>query len=187
MTEKDVEKINETLIESLKSRLENKLTSSNKRDLWKIRNIIDSIPEKCRMDQISRDHADLKKADNKKFHPVRPTRGEIYNILLSGDNVGKELINNHLCVIISNQKKNIYSEKVNVVPIEGDGRKIDRMNNIQITNGDLEDGSLDKIPSKIIGGDIMTIDKSRIDLRVGKLKEAKMAELMEMVKAQLGV
>lgn len=187
--EKEIKKVeevlNETEIENLKSRLEGKLEGINKKDQWKIRNIIDSIPEKCRLDQLSKDHAKMKKEDEKKFHPVRPKRGEIYNVLLSGDNVGTELINNHLCIVISNQRKNIYSEKVNVVPIEGDGRKIDKMNNIQLVNADLTEGSLDKDPSKIIGGDIMTIDKSRIGLRIGKLKKEKMTEVMKMVKAQL--
>lgn len=181
------DRLSDSEIEDLKSRLGRVLEKPNKKHQWKIKKIIDSIPQKCRLDEKSKNHSDSKKEDAKRMHPVRPYRGEIYNVLLSGDNVGTELNNNHLCVIISNQRKNIYSEKVNVVPIEGDGRKIDPMNNIQLTNNDLVEGSLDKDPSKIIGGDIMTIDKARIDLRIGKLKPEKLNELMEMVKSQLGV
>lgn len=87
-----------------------------------------------------------------------------------------------MCVVISNKGKNLYSEKVNVVPIEGDGNKIDPKNNIQLTNEDLEDGNLNKDPSKIIGADIMTIDKARLDRRIGKLKDYKLIEVIDMVK-----
>ncbi|OZS78957.1 hypothetical protein CF394_03445 [Tetzosporium hominis] len=174
-------------IENLKSRLERELKKTDSTYQWKVKKIIDSIVEKCELDEKSKKHAGEKKSHHRKFHPVRPVRGEIYNVLLSPDNVGTELNNNHLCVIISNPKKNIYSEKVNVVPIEGDGRRIDPMNNIQLTNEDLEFGTITKDPSRIIGGDIMTIDKARIDRKVAKLSPEKLEEVMAMVTSQLGI
>ncbi|MGX1402374.1 mRNA-degrading endonuclease toxin of MazEF toxin-antitoxin module [Bradyrhizobium japonicum] len=167
--------------------LSNLIPALNVNDFGKALAAIKSIPKKCEMDQTSKEHSKQKKADVKKLHPTRPVRGEVYNVLISGDNVGTELIGNHLCVIISNKKKNLYSEKVNVVPIEGDGSKIDPKNNIQLTNADMEDGTLHKDPSKIIAADILTIDKARLDVRVGKLKPAKLNEVMDMVKAQLGI
>ncbi|MCM3571276.1 type II toxin-antitoxin system PemK/MazF family toxin [Neobacillus mesonae] len=181
------DKLNDSQKNRLKDILLDKLSTLHKKNFRKALIIINSIPEKCRLDQKSYDHAVLKKADKKKLHPTRPVRGEIYNALISEDNVGTELNGNHLCVIISNKKKNLYSEKVNVVPIEGDGKKIDPKNNIQLTNADLEDGTLDKDPSKIIGADIMTLDKARLERRIGKLKDDKLDEVLEMVKAQLGI
>ena len=65
----------------------------------------------------------LRSSHEKKFHPVKPYRGEIYNAFIT-EGVGSELCGNHLVVIIQNKKANIYSEKVNVLPIEGDGTKI---------------------------------------------------------------
>ncbi|MGG3691225.1 type II toxin-antitoxin system PemK/MazF family toxin [Heyndrickxia ginsengihumi] len=185
MTSTDM--INDSQKNRLKDKLLDILSTLHKRNFKKAFIIINSIPEKCRLDQKSYDHGIQKKANKKKLHPTRPVRGEIYNALISEDNVGTELNGNHLCVIISNKKKNLYSEKVNVVPIEGDGKNIDPRNNIQLTNADLENGKLDKDPSKIIGADIMTLDKARLDRKIGKLKDEKLNEVMEMVKAQLGI
>lgn len=183
--------LNDLLVQEKKDILSSQLldvvSTLKERDFEKALATIKSIPEKCQLDQTSKEHAARKKSDPKKLHPIRPVRGEIYNVLISDDNVGTELVGNHLCVVISNKKKNLYSEKVNVVPIEGDGKKIDPVNNIRLTNEDMEDGSLDKDPSKIIGADIMTIDKSRLDIRIGKLKTEKLAEVTQMVKAQLGI
>jgi len=185
MTNKD------TLSDSQKDRLKNKLlnilSTLHKKYFGTALVIINSIPDKCRLNQKSYDHAILKKENKKKLHPTRPIRGGIYNTLISEDNVGSELNGNHLCIVISNKKKNLYSEKVNVIPIEGDGNKIDPINNIQLKNNDLEDGSLDKDPSKIIGGDIMTLDKARLGQKIGKLKSEKLDEVIEMIKAQLGI
>ncbi|MBP1934879.1 type II toxin-antitoxin system PemK/MazF family toxin [Ammoniphilus resinae] len=181
------DKMSDSQIDRLITRLTDVLSKLHPRNFKKALLIINSIPEKCSLDKKSYDHALQKKADKRKLHPTRPVRGEIYNVLISQDNVGTELIGNHLCVIISNKKKNLYSEKVNVVPIEGDGTKIDPINNIQLTNDDLEDGHLDKNPSKIIAADIMTIDKARLDIRIGKLKDEKLKEIIQMVKDQLGI
>ncbi len=54
----------------------------------------------------------------KNFHPVKPQRGEIYNAFIT-EGVGSELCGNHLVVVVQNKKGNIYSEKVNLLPIEG--------------------------------------------------------------------
>lgn len=167
--------------------LENLLKKFSNSELTTARTIVKTIQFKLNLNQISKTHAIDKKKDLKKLHPVRPNRSEIYNVLLSDDNVGTELNGNHPCVIISNQKKNLYSEKVNVVPIEGDGNRIDRMNHIKITNLDLSEGSLTKDPSRAIAGDVMTIDKARLDRKIGKLSPQKMTELMNMVKNQLDI
>jgi len=83
--------------------------------------------------------------------------------------VGSERCGNHLVVIVQNKKGNMYSEKVNVLPIEGDGSKINPNYQIQLTSSDITNGKLDKDPSRIIVTDIMSIDKARLDHRIACL------------------
>lgn len=180
-------KLSQRKKDRLSAELLDVLSNLEESDFYKALVTIKGIPTKVQLDNTSKEHAKQKKEDKKKLHPTRPVRGDVYNVLISDDNVGTELNGNHLCVIISNKKKNLYSEKVNVVPIEGDGSKIDSKNNIKLTNDDMEEGKLDKDPSKIIGADIMTIDKARLDIRIGKLKEPKLNEVISMVKNQLGI
>lgn len=82
-----------------------------------------------------------------------------------------------MVIIISNDTGNIYSEKVNVLPIEGDGTKINPKYQMRLPNSDLESGHLDKDPSRIIFTDIMTIDKARLDIKIGMIKHEKMKEI----------
>ena len=56
--------------------------------------------------------------------------------------MGSELCGNHLVVIIQNKKANIYSEKVNVLPIEGDGTKINPNYQVRLSSAELADGKL---------------------------------------------
>ncbi|MFC0212132.1 type II toxin-antitoxin system PemK/MazF family toxin [Paenibacillus chartarius] len=119
-----------------------------------------------------------------KKHPVRPIRGQIFNAEI-GENIGSELSGNHLVIIIQNSKGNIYSEKVNVVPIEGDGNKIKPSVHLKLTNEDLEFGHLDKDPSRVIFADIMTIDKARLGRRIGQIKSVKLEEICNKIKEQL--
>ena len=62
-----------------------------------------------------------------------------YTFITEG--VGSELCGNHLVVIIQNKKANIYSEKVNVLPIEGDGTKINPNYQVRLSSAELADGS----------------------------------------------
>lgn len=91
-----------------------------------------------------------------------------------------------MVVIIQNKKGNIYSEKVNVLPIEGDGKKFNPNYQKQLTNADLEEGRLDKDPSRIIITDIMTFDKARLKNRIGKVKDEYMKKIIDpAIKRQL--
>ncbi len=100
--------------------------------------------------------------------PSNLTGGEIYNAFIT-EGVGSELCGNHLVVIIQNEKANIYSEKVNILPIEGDGTKINPNYQIRLSSAELADGKLDKEPSRIIVTDITTIDKARLGRWIGRL------------------
>ena len=92
---------------------------------------------------------------------------------------------NHLVVIVQGFSSNVYGEKVTVLPIEGDGSKINPHYQIKLTNADLEDGMLDKDPSRIIFTDVMTLDKARLDRRIGKLNPTKIEEVNRYLIAHL--
>src|SRR5690606_41281461 len=111
----------------LSNQLSDVISTLTERDFKKALAVIKTIPKKCELDQTSKEHAVKKRNDPKQLHPTRPVRGEVYNVLILYDNVGTELIGNYLCVVISNKKKNIYSEKVNVVD-----RKSTRLNSSHV-------------------------------------------------------
>jgi mRNA-degrading endonuclease toxin of MazEF toxin-antitoxin module len=74
---------------------------------------------------------------------------------------------------------------VTILPIEGDGNIIDLKYQMQLSNDDLIDGHLDKNPSRIIISDIITIDKSRLQRKIGTIKSTKMIEINERLRKQL--
>ena len=95
------------------------------------------IPEQCHMHYNSLENKRMRHLHPKGFHPIRPQYGEIFNAYIT-EGVGSELCGNHLVVIIQNPKGNIYSEKINVLPIEGNGNKINPNYHLQLTSNDME-------------------------------------------------
>jgi len=150
----------------------------------KISSVLRYIPNMCRMHHLSSENRILKNSHERKYHPLKTHRGEIYNAIIT-EGIGSELSGNHLVIIIQNKKGNIYGEKVNVLPIEGNGNKINPNYQIQLSNDNLEDGALDKNPSRIIITDIMTFDKARLDRKIGKIKPEHMLKISKMLKSQL--
>jgi mRNA-degrading endonuclease toxin of MazEF toxin-antitoxin module len=146
--------------------------------------LIKQIPQICRLHFHSLENRKMRQEHPKKFHPVRPIRGQIFNAFIT-ENVGSELAGNHLVVIMQNDTGNTFGEKVNVLPIEGDGNKINPKFHVKLTNDDLEFGNLDKNPSRVIITDILTLDKSRLDIRIGKIKTEKMKEISNLLRKQL--
>ena len=71
------------------------------------------------------------------------------------------------------------------MPIEWDGTKINPHYQIKLTNADLESGQLDKNPSRIIFTDVMTLDKARLNRKVGKLNPIKIEEVNKYLVAHL--
>ena len=118
------------------------------------------------------EYIEKKKISNTNLHPIIPTRRKIYNTFIT-EGVERELTGNHLVVILQNQNSNMYSDKVTVVPIEGDWNKIKPSYQTKLTNKDLYSRKLDKDPSRIIFADIMTIDKSKLGRKIGILKDEK--------------
>lgn len=150
----------------------------------KILAYLKQIPLLCDMDDISKSNRVLRDSDPKHFHPIKTFRGEIYNANIT-ENVGSELGENHLVLVIQGKTSNIFGEKVTVLPIEGEGDKIDPKYQIELTNDDLESGHLNKNPSRIIFTDITTIDKARLKRKIGKINPTKMNKISLCVSKHL--
>lgn len=152
----------------------------------KTTSIIKDVPIICEMSYKSYENTQSKKISNTNMHPIIPTRGEIYNANIT-EGVGKELCGNHLVIVIQNANSNIFSDKVTVIPIEGDGTYIKKSYQMRLTNNDLAFGHIDKDPSRIIFSDIMTIDKSRLERKIGMLNKEKIEKINLAIKRYLSL
>lgn len=185
MSYNDLKEMEPTNKNTLSSMFIGILTNIKNTSFRKMSAIIKDIPAICKMSYESHENSEKRKASYNKIHPITPVRGEIYNAFIT-EGVGRELCGMHPVLIIQNKKQNLHSEKVNVLPIEGDGNKINPIYHEQITSSDLEgDTILAKNPSRVIISDILTIDKARLGIRVGKLKEDKMQLINKKIKIQL--
>ena len=156
-----------------------------KTSISKVTSYLSHLPRICTMHFESRENRSTRDNDARHYHPIRPVKGEIYNAFLT-EGVGSELCNNHLVIIMQNLHAALYSEKVNVLPIEGDGNKVPPYLE-QLCNNDLEYGRLDKDPSRVIITDIMTIDKARLGGRIGKVCPEKLSMIDGKLKKQLDI
>lgn len=105
-----------------------------------------------------------KKVNN--LHPIRPRKGDIYLIDL-GQNVGSELSNTHMGIIMQDSLKNSIANTVLVVPISSSPKLYDTHEKILQT--DIQSGKLDKLPSKVKAEQITCIDKARLAHKIGEL------------------
>ena len=90
--------------------------------------------------------------NNKKkngLHPLRPRKGEIY-LIDFGQNVGTELSNTHMGIIVQDSLK-LYNTHE------------------KITKNDIQQGKLNKLPSKAKAEQITCIDKARLIHKIGEL------------------
>lgn len=181
---KSLDKLSENQRESLQELSNLEIENIRKISYNKANSIIKTIPEMCELHYISLENRKLRNTNKNKIHPIKVVRGEIYNARIT-ENIGAELCENHLVIIIQNKKGNMYSEKVNVITIEGDGNNINENYQMGLSNEDLEFGKLTKNPSRIIITEILTIDKSRLGRKIGKIKNEKMLNLSEKIKKQL--
>ena len=186
MNYKDLRDLEENNKSTLLSMFNGILTNIKNISFRKSSSIIKDFPSVCEMSYKSYEYIERKKASNTNMHPIIPTRGEIYNAFIT-EGVGRELTGNHLVVVIQNQNYNMYSDKVTVVPIEGDGNKIKKSYQTKLTNNDLDFGHIDKNPSRIIFSDIMTLDKSRLGRKIGMLNEEKINRLDILLKRHLSL
>lgn len=100
------------------------------------------------------------------LHPIRPRKGDIY-LVEFGQNIGNELSNTHMGIIMQNSLKNSVSSTVVVIPISSSKKLYDTHE--KITASDIKSGQLNKLPSKAKAEQITCIDKSRLIHKVGEL------------------
>jgi mRNA-degrading endonuclease toxin of MazEF toxin-antitoxin module len=148
--------------------------------------LIKDFPTVCELSYNSYENTEKRKQSCTNMHPVIPTRGEIYNAFIT-EGVGKELSGNHLVIVVQNERSNIYSDKVTIVPIEGDGNIIKTAYQVKLTNSDLSYGKIDKDPSRIIYADIISVDKARLGRKIGELSQEKMERLDILLKKHLSL
>lgn len=172
--------------ELLKECFKNIVLNFDNSNANKIIQYLKEIPLLCRLNKRSKENRKERANHPNHIHPIGVSRGEIYNLEIT-EGVGSELSGNHLVIIIQNKKGNIYSEKINVLLIEGDGNSINPNYQMQLSNNDLLTGSLTKNPSRIILTDICTYDKSRIMSKIGKIKPEKMKDLDNAIIKQLSL
>ena len=118
----------------------------------------------------------------KKHHPIRPRRGEVYLTQL-GQNIGKEINNQHLAVILQNNKANIFSNTVVIIPISSSVKLYDGHEKIE--EYDIKSGRLDKLPSKVKTEQIQFIDKARLIHKVAEFTEDTMDRISCRLKKTL--
>ena len=184
MNYKDLKDLDSSNKSTLLSMFEGILSKIKNISYKKSVSLVKDFPSVCELSYASYENSEKRKLSNSNMHPIIPTRGEIYNAFIT-EGVGKELSGNHLVVVIQNQNSNMYSDKVTVVPIEGDGNIIKKAYQLKLTNSDLSCGNLDKDPSRIIFADIMSIDKARLGRKIGMLTPEKLKRLDYLLKKHL--
>lgn len=133
---------------------------------------------------LAAEQEEIRNKDDKKIHPIRPRRGDIYLTQL-GENIGKEINNRHLVLIIQNNKGNLYSNTVVCIPISSSTKLYPSHEKIELR--DVKSGRLDKIPSKAKTEQIHYIDKSRLIHKVAELETEAVKRICDRLKKNLDV
>ncbi len=147
------------------SRLEKMVTKEKCTDTIRYCNWIN---EKVDIHLLSNKQEQIRYSNQKKHHPIRPRRGDIYLTQL-GQNIGKEINDKHLVVIMQNNKANLFSNTVVVIPISSSGKLYDGHEKIEAD--DIKSGRLDKLPSKVKTEQIQFIDKARLIHKVAEFTD----------------
>lgn len=126
----------------------------------------------------------MEKNRKNNLHPIRPRKGDIY-LIEFGQNIGNELCNIHMGIIIQDSYKNSVSSTVVVVPISSSPKLYDTHE--KILEMDVSEGKLNKYPSKAKAEQITCIDKSRLIYKIGKLSSEFMKRLEKRVLKNLDI
>lgn len=145
----------------------------NNNNKEKTKEVSEWIHKQRKYDKISLDNS--KRRNKKGEHPITILNQYVY-VVDYGSTVGMEFKDLHLGLVVQNDKGNLYSDTVIVLPITDykSDEKFDHNVHHKIYNSYFESidrHGLDKNPSKVKIADIVTIDKSRIGSRVGKLND----------------
>lgn len=155
----------------------------------KTKEVSEWIHKQRKYDKIS--DANSKRRNSKGEHPITILNQHIY-VIDFGSTVGMEFKDLHLGLVIQNDKGNLYSDTVIVLPITDfkSDEKYDINVHHKIYNSYFEfvdRNGLDKNPSKVKIADITTIDKSRIGNRVGKLNDKTYGLIVRKLKKILNI
>lgn len=123
-----------------------------------------------------------RQADAKNYHPIRPRRGEVYLTQL-GENIGKEINDQHLVLIVQNNKGNLYANTVVCIPISSSGKLYPTHE--KIIAKDIKSGRLDKLPSKAKTEQIQFLDKARLIHKVAVLEDDLVDRICRRLKKNL--
>lgn len=116
----------------------------------------------------------LDKIKNKGKHPIQPRKGDIY-LIEFGQNIGKELSNIHMGIVVQSSNSNVASHTVIVIPISSSPKLYSTHE--RILEKDIKTGKLDKLPSKAKVDQITCIDKARMLYKVGSVTDEFMERL----------
>lgn len=118
------------------------------------------------------------------LHPIRPRKGEIY-LVEFGQNIGRELCDIHMGIIMQESLKNSISSTIIVIPISSSSKLYDTHE--KILEKDIVEGRLNKLPSKAKAEQITCVDKSRLIHRIGKMSPEFMMRLEKKVLKNLDI
>ena len=150
----------------------------------KTKEVSEWIHQQRKYDKISSNNS--KRRNQKGQHPVSILNQYVY-VVDYGSNVGMEFKDLHLGLVVQNDKGNLYSDTVIVLPIndyKGD-EKFDLHVHHKIYNSYYE--TVDRNASKVKIADIVTVDKARIHNRVGKLNDKTFNLIMKKLKIILNM
>ncbi len=128
--------------------------------------------------------AELNNKKIKGIHPLRPRKGDIY-LIDFGENIGNELSNTHMGIIIQDSIKNSVSSTTIVIPISSSAKLYDTHE--KITQDDIKIGQLNKLPSKAKAEQMTCIDKARLIHKIGQLTPDFMQRLERRIKKNLDI
>lgn len=111
-------------------------------------------------------------------HPIQPRKGDIY-LIEFGQNIGKELSDRHMGIIIQNSSKNVITSTVIVVPISSSKKLYNTHELIHLK--DLREGKLNKLPSKAKAEQLTCIDKTRLIYKIGCVTDDFMLRLEKRI------
>ena len=176
-------------MDNIKQNLEDYYRATDDSNRQKTIEVSEWIHQQRKYDKISSNNS--KRRNSKGQHPVTILNQYVY-VVDYGSNVGMEFKDLHLGLVIQNDKGNLYSDTVIVLPItdyKGD-EKFDPHVHHKIYNSYFETvdkNGLDKNPSKVKIADIVTVDKARIHNRVGKINDKTFNLIMKKLKLILNM
>lgn len=126
----------------------------------------------------------LDKKKNKGKHPIQPRKGDIY-LIEFGQNIGKELSNTHMGIVVQSSSNNVASHTVLVVPISSSPKLYSTHERIK--EEDIKTGKLDKLPSKAKADQLTCIDKARMLYKIGSVTDDFMKRLEKRIIKNLDI